>query len=374
MMSRSEIARELNLTRTTVGNAIKELLDHELVFEPAIAPELAVSNEANRTGRPSVGISLNATGAYFVGLDISTTSLTAVLIDFTMTVVAKFSCPTGPDLQDVAAVTGRLATLAKRAIRAAGKRRDRVRGIGISIPGLVGRDGRVAIAPFLQWRNVDLRTQMTERLGSDINVKVCNDAVALASVICSTASESEISDLLLILMSEGIGSAIIRQGRIVEGFNGYAGEIGQMVMAPTVARSAHQTFQLLAGHRFFSSFLPENRPVVDAIVELAGRESNRPGLAEALEKWADHLAAGFLNAIWMFDPERIVVGGVLAPLYPRVAARVELVLKQSMVGLRVPPILMSKYGAEGPAVGAAAMIREAIFALPELAEAVRDRT
>ena len=367
-MSRSDLARELNLTRTTVGNAVRVLLDADLVHEPTVAPESANSNDPGRTGRPSVGIALNAAGAYFVGLNISTTALTAVLLDFTMSVVATFTCSVGPDLQDVAAVTDRLATLANRAIRAAGKKRDRVRGIGISVPGLVTRSGRVAIAPFLQWRDVDLKAHMIKRLGLQISVKVCNDAVALASAVCATASETEVSDMLLILMSEGIGSASIRQGRVHEGFNGFAGEIGQTVLDRQIARSSPYTFQLLAGERFFVPFLAKNRPIVDAIIELAGDIIGHPDLAEALEQWAAYLAAGFLNAIWMLDPERIVIGGSLAPLYVHVAARVDVLLGESMGGLRVPPIMVSAYGAEGAAVGAAALIREALFTLPELAD------
>lgn len=372
MMSRSDIARELNLTRTTVGNAIKGLLDADLVHEPAAATEATGGNDGARTGRPSVGVSLNGAGAYFVGLDISTTALTAVLLDFNMAVVATFTSSIGPDLRNVAAVTDRLAALANRAISAAGKRRDRVRGIGISIPGLVGRTGRVAIAPFLEWRDIDLRAHMTERLGPEISVKICNDAVALGSAICASASDVEVSDMLLILMSEGIGSAMIRQGRVVEGFNGYAGEIGQTVLASQTASSSPHTFQLLAGERFFRPFMPQDRPVAEAIIELSGNISGYSGLAEALDRWAAHLAAGFLNAIWILDPERIVIGGTLAPLYRNVAGRVETALGESMGSLRVPTISVSGYGAEGAAVGAAALIRETLFALPELAEAPAD--
>jgi predicted NBD/HSP70 family sugar kinase len=362
-MSRSELARELGLTRTTVGNAVKVLLDADLVFEPAGLAETA------RVGRPSVGVSLKATGAYFVGLDISTTTLTAVLIDFTMAAVAEFAVPIGPDVRDVEAVTDRLAALATRAIRAAGTGREKVRGIGVSIPGLVGRDGHVAIAPFLEWRNVDLKMLLTARLGTDLKIRLCNDAVALASAVCSSADEADTRDMLLILMSEGIGSAIVRQGRVVDGFSGYAGEIGQMIMAPSCTGGARQTFQLLAGHRFFSSFLAKDRPVEAAILDLSRRVNEPAGFGDALDMWADRLAAGFLNAIRLLDPERIVLGGPLAVLYPRVATQVGSILGEAMGGLRVPPVTVSRYGAEGAAIGAAAMIREDLFAIPELGEA-----
>ncbi len=85
-----------------------------------------------------------------------------------------------------------------------------------------------------------------------------------------------------------------------------------------------------------------------------------------LDRWADHLAAGFLNAIWMLDPARIVVSGALAPLYPRVAARVGSLLERNMNGLSPPPVGVSRYAGE-----AAALMREAIFALPEFGEEER---
>lgn len=361
-MSRSDISRELNLTRTTVGHAIKVLLDSELAWEPTGL------TEASRVGRPSVGVTLNPSGAYFVGLDISTSSLTAVLIDFSMTVRARFVVPIAPDFHDVDAVMDQLADLTKKAIQAAGKDRKRVQGIGLSVPGLVGRDGHVAIAPLLSWRNVDLRASLAIRLATELDIGVCNDAVALASAVCSTASEVETREMLLILMSEGIGSALVRQGRVVDGFNGYAGEIGQMVMAPTLVDNKPQTFQLLAGYRIFLPFLAPELPIADAILRLATDPNEPAGFAEALNCWAETLAVGFLNAVRMLDPERIVLGGVLAALYPRVAFRVEEILSRELAGLPFAGIQVTQYGAEGAAIGAAAMMRESLFDLPELAE------
>lgn len=361
-LSRSDISRELNLTRTTVGHAIKVLLDSELAWEPTGL------TEASRVGRPSVGVTLNPSGAYFVGLDISTSSLTAVLIDFSMTVRARFVVPIAPDFHDVDAVMDQLADLTKKAIQAAGKDRKRVQGIGLSVPGLVGRDGHVAIAPLLSWRNVDLRASLAIRLATELDIGVCNDAVALASAVCSTASEVETREMLLILMSEGIGSALVRQGRVVDGFNGYAGEIGQMVMAPTLVDNKPQTFQLLAGYRIFLPFLAPELPIADAILRLATDPNEPAGFAEALNCWAETLAVGFLNAVRMLDPERIVLGGVLAALYPRVAFRVEEILSRELAGLPFAGIQVTQYGAEGAAIGAAAMMRESLFDLPELAE------
>ena len=53
------------------------------------------------------------------------------------------------------------------------------------------------IAPFVSiWRNVGPKTQISARLGSDINVMMGLDGVALASAICATANDADVPDLL----------------------------------------------------------------------------------------------------------------------------------------------------------------------------------
>lgn len=362
-LSRSEIARELNVTRTTAGNAVKLLVDEGLVCEPDGLVEAA------RVGRPSVGVSLNPSGAFFVGLSIETTALTALLVDLSMATLATIVEPLGPDDRDVEAVAARLTTMAERVMRRAGTNRDRIRGIGISIPGLVDRRGFIKSAPFLEWRDVDLCGRLRTRFGEGLEIRACNDAVALARAICATAGEADTREFLTVLMSEGIGSALVQQGRVVEGANGYAGELGQMVMATTCGQGRRETFQLLAGHRFFLPFMQQGRPVIEALADLAETGSTAPEFEAALQLWADRLTAGFLNAIRLLDPERIVLGGPVSRLFPRVAERVQANLFEELLGVQAPPITVCAFGAEGAAVGAAATLREDLFALPTIDEA-----
>ncbi len=94
-----------------MGNAVKELLDAGLVWEPPDSePD---TTRRSRSGRPSVGVALKGEGAYFVGLDVSTGSMTAVLLDLAMSVVARISRPIEGDARDVESVGAQLALLAK---------------------------------------------------------------------------------------------------------------------------------------------------------------------------------------------------------------------------------------------------------------------
>jgi predicted NBD/HSP70 family sugar kinase len=74
-----------------------------------------------------------------------------------------------------------------------------------------------------------------------------------------------------------------------------------------------------------------------------------------------------VNAIYTLDPSRVVLGGALADLYPHVEEKVLGFMREIFIsGFEIPPIVMNRYGRDGAAIGAAAMILNDIFTLPDL--------
>ncbi|KQX52535.1 MULTISPECIES: ROK family transcriptional regulator [Ensifer] len=358
-LSRADIARELNVTRATVGNSIKQLLAEKLVID------LNESAEASGAGRPGALVSLNPTGAYFIGLDISSAEINAVLVDFSMRVVAKRIVSIADRYQDPDRVIALLATLPKELIENSKVRASRVRGVCISVPGIV-REGRIISAPWLNWRDVDVVAAMSKAMQPLQKIHICNDAVALACAVATDAGEGDLSDALLLLLAQGIGSAHLRQGRVIEGAHGLGGEVGHMVMGARPQMAATHTFEILAGYQRFLPFIDQESPIPEGLARLASLV-NSPEFDSALDEWASALATGFLNLIHILDPKTIVLGGPLAVLYPRVASRVGALLAENLVhGFDVPPISVAKFGGDGAAIGAAALLRESLFDLPEL--------
>ncbi|MBX5013113.1 ROK family transcriptional regulator [Rhizobium lentis] len=358
-LSRADIARELNVTRATVGNSIKQLLAENLVID------LNESAEANGAGRPGALVSLNPAGAYFIGLDISSAEINAVLIDFSMRVVAKRIVSIADRYHEPKRVIELLAALPKELVDVSKVRASRVRGVCISAPGIV-RDGKIISAPWLSWRDVDVVSAMSEAMKPSLPLQICNDAVALASAVAADSSESDLSDVLLLLLAQGIGSAHLRQGRVVEGAHGLGGEVGHMVMGGRPEMAATHTFEILAGYQRFLPFIENGVPIPEGLAKLVTLEGS-PALDGALDEWALGLATGVLNLIHILDPKTIVLGGPLAVLYPKVAGRVESLLSENLVhGFNVPPISVARFGGDGAAIGAAALLRESLFDLPEL--------
>jgi predicted NBD/HSP70 family sugar kinase len=362
-LSRADLSRELGLTRATIGHAVSELIESGLVVETSDRVEGA------RPGRPGAGIRLNPDGAYAIGIDISSLNLTAVIVDLGMRVVHRLSDSVEGHASSVERVVEQIATLSARLLIATGIEPRRVQGVCVSVPGLVDRSGRVVVAPFLRWRDVPLKQILSARDDLPWAITVCNDAVAFANAERTIAREQDAQNMLLILLTEGLGGAIVQRGQIFEGARGYAGELGHMVMGAAPNAIASHTFELLAGYDRFRPFLPRDQSLESGLEWLAKTDSTarNPELEKTFDEWANVLTTGFLNLVYLLDPEKIVLGGPLSMLFSRVEQRVKRALASNLMhGFTAPPIYITRLGADGAAIGAASIVRNQLFSLPSL--------
>ncbi|TIV65202.1 MAG: ROK family protein, partial [Mesorhizobium sp.] len=147
----------------------------------------------------------------------------------------------------------------------------------------------------------------------------------------------ETEDMLVVLLSEGIGAAIIRNGRVAEGVGGFAGEIGHMVLSASPEDAKSLTLGLLGGYGPFLPLLPSGQSIAEGLASLAAVRSPSGPLEVVLDRWARVISVGLLNLIHVLNPARIVLGGPLAVLFNRIEARVATVLRANLLhGLVLP--------------------------------------
>ena len=356
-VSRADLARQLGLNRSTTGYAIAELLDAGLVVE------LEEQTSDGRKGRPGVRVALSPSGAYCIGIDVGTREISGALVDLQMGIVAQATTSSGADFRDPEAVLPKLIRLAQKLLRQAGVDPSKILGIGISIPGLVDHDGRVINAPFLEWNDFDLERRLRVALHPEWRIEVRNDADCFAAAECAVASPGDLDNFLVVLLAEGIGSALVSGGAVMQGAHGHAGEVGH-----TLVRTSGDsvTLERVAGAFAFTEFFASDRPISEGVAALIRRQKE-PGVAAALEQWAANLGLGLVNSIHVLDPGRVVLGGALAQLYPLVADQVAAFLDRHLLpGVCAPAIQVTRFGKDGAAIGAAAVVRESVFELPRL--------
>ena len=255
----------------------------------------------------------------------------------------------------------------------------RPEAVGVGAPGLVDRDGVLRFAPNLTLQGeLDLSSQLAERLG--VPVRVDNDATCAAWGERTHGAARGFDDVVLVTLGTGIGGGVVAGGRVVRGANGFAGEIGHMVVdplgprCPCGQRGCWERFASGSGLGWLGREAARAGGA-PRLVELAGgdpdevrgehvtravTEGDEPAV-EVLARLAWWLALGLANLANIFDPDAFVVGGGLVvagePLFaPARAAFAELLQGAD----RRPPIaiLPAALGPRAGAIGAACLAAE----------------
>ena len=164
---------------------------------------------------------------YVVGIDIGGTNTVFGIVDARGTIVASSSIKTGAyaDIEEyVDAVCQNLLPLI-----VANGGVDKVKGIGIGAPNGNFYSGTIEFAPNLPWKGViPLATMFEERLG--IPTALTNDANAAAIGDMTYGAARGMKDFIMITLGTGVGSGIVINGQLVYGHDGFAGELGHVII------------------------------------------------------------------------------------------------------------------------------------------------
>jgi predicted NBD/HSP70 family sugar kinase len=359
-LSRAEIARRLGLTRSTLSELTTALVEEGLVIEDG-GPVVH-----SRGGRPGSGLRLNPAGATFLGAELGNDRITVVALSLDARELARLREPIDGD-RDVGAVVARLAGLVRRAIRRAGVAAAAVRGLGVSVPGMLGPDGTVFWLPRLGWRNVDLQGMLEKALGIPVCLDNDANAAALAELYFGEAADG--ADLLYVMLGIGIGAGLIADRGLYRGAGGRAGEIGHIRLDPSGPRcqcGGLGCFEAVAGQ---PALLRYDRDAggtassADQVLEHAAAED--AAARAAVGRWMYWLGRGIASAVYLLDARRVILGGSLAVQVPSLAQDLSAILRAENVPKADElQLTTSQLGADGVAIGGAALIYQKLFQIP----------
>jgi predicted NBD/HSP70 family sugar kinase len=217
--SRSEIARQTGLSRTTVTTLVNDLQARGLVVEHPLL-------EIHGRGRPPTLLRLDPSVGAVVGIHFDHRHLRVAVADLSSTVLAEHWQDHDVDRAAEEALDA-AADLVEVVLAEAGIERSRVVGAGVALSGPVSRDGTVGSTVILPgWEGLNAVDELTRRL--DLQVAVDNDANLGALAEVSFGAGRGMSDVIYVMVSSGIGAGIVIDGRLHRGVTGLAGELGHV--------------------------------------------------------------------------------------------------------------------------------------------------
>lgn len=164
---------------------------------------------------------------YVVGIDIGGTNTVFGIVDARGVVIASSSIKTlkHADINDYIEDLYQGVMHLLETHDAVGK----VYGIGIGAPNANYYNGMIESAVNLPWPTpLPLAKMVSEKFG--IPVAITNDANAAAIGEMTYGAARGLRDFIMITLGTGVGSGIVINGQLVYGHDGFAGELGHVVM------------------------------------------------------------------------------------------------------------------------------------------------
>lgn len=169
----------------------------------------------------------NMEKTYVVGMDIGGTNTVFGIVDSRGTVLASDSIKTHQfeKVEDyVDTVCERMRPLLEQFGGS-----DKIKGMGVGAPNGNYYSGTIEFAPNLPWKGIiPLAAMFEERLG--IPTALTNDANAAAIGEMTYGAARGMKDFIMITLGTGVGSGIVINGQLVYGHDGFAGELGHVIV------------------------------------------------------------------------------------------------------------------------------------------------
>ena len=266
-----------------------------------------------RSGRPNSLVSIDETSGVLAGVGIDVDKIQIMLCSYAGTPLAQV---TTPGSLDIDVVVNTVTTSILSLLTQTNTERHMLTGVGVGIAGLVGLDGRLALAPALDWHDIDLSFQLSQILSAPVHLENDIKAAAIAESLFGSANRED--DFIYLAGRSGIGGGLYLAGGLYRGPHGMAGEVGHMKIIPNgrpCTCGGHGCFETYVSERAIFSSLQEAGLQFSSLAEVYQAALDKtPEVVATLAQAGQYLGLGLANLANIFAPSGIVLGGALAVL------------------------------------------------------------
>ena len=352
----ADLARKTGLSPASISNIVTD----------AVAAGLVTVTDAVR-GRRVKLVSLSRTLGLGAGIAVDHRHLTVVVGDLSAELLHTSTAPIEVGA-DPAAVLEAAARLTEEGVAAAAGPGERLVAVGLTVPAPVPPRGEAGTASAPGWWQMLPAEWLTARFG--VPASIDNEANAAALAEWRWGAGRDCREVLYVQVGDGIGAGLILGGEMYRGSQGWAGELGHLVMVPNgpLCRCGNRgCLETIAAAPAIVATAREGCPQVTSLADtidraLAGDAACRAALAKA----ASAVGAAIATAVTLLNPQRVVIGGLVMPaadiVLPVLRAAFEQAALPSLAGYT--ELVAGTLGGNAGAMGALALAAQE---LPDLA-------
>ena len=248
---------------------------------------------------------------YRIGIDLGGTNTVAGLVDEHGKILDRESVKTNLPT-DLGRIVGDMTRLTQLLLQRNGLQKSQIEMVGVGVPCTANTaTGCMEDADHLGFPGGALVQQLEQAL--QMPVRIGNDANCAAWGEYKAGGYSGES-FLLVTLGTGIGGGIIAGGKLHEGVNYAAGELGHMLLYAGGADCTCGRKGCFEAHGSATALIRQasaalGRPVQEAKEVFDGAATGDPVCCQLLETYTECLADGFANLINIFGPAYLCIGG-----------------------------------------------------------------
>ena len=276
--SRTDIWSALKISRASVTQVIRQLLQMDLIME---------TGEIGQSGRRKprlLRLNKNARFMYVFDWNSRVLCLANIGGEILDSRALVFPEKCTPPAFSIIVLEGLTSLRRTRPVE-----QERMLGFGLALPGLVDSSRETLLYSVeLGWRDVDVRYLFGEMFGQNVFLERSGNMLALGECVYGAASGHKHA-MLVLLEHEGIGVSAVIRGACQHGSNYMFGELGHIKLPSKVLCSCGQQGCLEAVVR---DHLMRNGDVLDDVV-------------------SEYISLGVSTAVNLADPDIVLLSGGL---------------------------------------------------------------
>lgn len=265
---------------------------------------------------------------YSIGIDLGGTKILLALVDkfsgeVVLSVKKKTRKEKGPEK-----IMSKMIDGIEELLEDSGACIDEISSIGVGAAGQIDREHGILIgAPNLDCFDLNIKQQIQSHF--DIPVYVGNDVEIAALGEMKFGAATGCDDFVCVFVGTGVGSAIVKNGKIIHGATGTAGEIGHIIVdlnGRPCNCGAHGCLEAYASrsaiekriegalrkgrHSAILDYMESGKPITSSMIEKSIEREDEL-VTQCVTEASEYLSGGIASIINFINPKLIVLGGGL---------------------------------------------------------------
>ncbi|GAB6098357.1 ROK family protein [Halanaerocella petrolearia] len=377
-ISRADIAEITDLTPASVSKLTKKLINKDFIQESGLGKSSG--------GRPPVLLELNPEAGYIIGVNLGPEILEVIITNLEAEILISNSKNLENLEQDY--VLEELFDLIHLTIKESKIEQEVLIGIGMAVHGLVNSETGVSLfAPHYNWKDVPVKKLIEDEF--NLPTFIDNDvrAMALGEQWFGIAKKTD--NFITINISNGIGSGIVIDDQLYQGFNYSAGEIGHIVVDNDGPRCSCGNYGCLESLASNPQIVNRAQKVIKQgaktkILELANNKLDNITVKtvclaanqgdeiaqQILKEVGRYLGMGIAYLLNILNPEIIVIVGdiIMAQDYVFDSIKETINIKSLDVPAQNIEILSTKLDNQAATIGGVTLVLKELFTGPDLVD------